>query len=228
MRPFGSAQIRDNEGANQVAGSDEVADPLRNRTVNVPLVVNMRVEKVSAEVEALANLYVDRLGLRGHTLWLTEDRRQFEHWLDRAVGSKAGGAYVFLSQSNAHAILINTARIDLEQPKALEIVVCEEFLHMRHWIDGDRRRHAHHGHDRISVQVAQLTGATMEEVRGCLKPVNRRPYKYTYACPTCGVEVRRRRRGTWSCGRCSPVFSRQHVLVLREKSSLDAELDPVT
>jgi hypothetical protein len=27
--------------------------------------------------------------------------------------------------------------------------------------------------------------------------------------------VPRRRRGTWSCGRCAPSFTREHVLVLR-------------
>jgi predicted SprT family Zn-dependent metalloprotease len=179
----------------------------------------VRIANVSPAVEELASIYVHRLGLVGNTVWLTEDRRQFEAWLGRPVGSAIGGAYAYLSRSGAHAVLIHTSRIDLDKPRSLEIVVCEEFLHMRHWLDGDRRRHSHHGYDRIAVQVAQLTGATMEEVRNCLKPILRRPFRYLYACPACGIEVPRRRRGTWSCGRCAPSFSHEHVLVLRRAIS---------
>jgi predicted SprT family Zn-dependent metalloprotease len=179
----------------------------------------VHIENVSPAVEELAKTYVSRLGLGGNVIWLTEDRRQFEAWLGRPVGGAIGGAYAYLPRRRAHAILIHTSRIDLDKPRSLEIVVCEEFLHMRHWLEGDRRRHAHHGYDRIAVQVAQLTGATMEEVRSCLKPVERRPFKYLYVCPACGIEVPRRRRGTWSCAQCAPSFSPEHVLVLRRAIS---------
>jgi predicted SprT family Zn-dependent metalloprotease len=110
-----------------------------------------------------------------------------------------------------HLILINLKRIDLSQPNSLEIVVCEELLHMRHRIDGDRRRHAKHGYDRIAVQVSELTGASMDEVRSCVKPVKRRAPKYIYGCPKCHVagwasgpadDARRRSTGDINCGSC--------------------------
>jgi predicted SprT family Zn-dependent metalloprotease len=36
----------------------------------------------------------------------------------------------------------------------------------------------------------------------------RRPYRYLYACPVCGLEVPRRRTGRWYCRRCAPVHGR--------------------
>jgi ribosomal protein L37AE/L43A len=77
---------------------------------------------------------------------------------------------------------------------------------MRDHLDGDRRRHAKHGYDRIAHRVAALTGATLDEIRAALLPVRRRPPRFLYACPACHGRVARRLRGTWSCGRCSPVF----------------------
>ena len=185
-------------------------------TGTVPLKNFERSNEVSPAVEGLANVYRERLGLSGQTIWLTESRQTFESWLGRRVRPSIGGAYAYLLKTQAHAILINVSMIDLQQPRSLEIVVCEEFLHMRHWLDGDRRRHARHGYDRIAVQVAQLTGASMDEVRGCLKQVERGPYRYVYGCPACRRQVPRRRRGTWSCGLCAPSFSSQHVLVLQQ------------
>lgn len=168
-------------------------------------------------VRALVIRYVDRLGLPTDELMITVDKREFESWLGRRVGSSLGGAYVYLPRRRRHAILINLPRIDLDQPRALEIVVCEELVHMRDWIDGDRRRHAKHGHDRIAWRVAELTGASLEEVRTPLVPVRRRPFKYVYACPGCGRTVQRRRKGRWSCGACAPRFDPRFELRIVEK-----------
>jgi predicted SprT family Zn-dependent metalloprotease len=135
------------------------------------------------------------------------------------VNAAIGGGYIYLPRRRAHAILINLPRIDLSQPRALEIVVAEELLHMRDWIDGDRRRHAHHGYDRIASRVVELTGASIEEVRSPLLPQERRPYKYLYACPGCGRTVKRRRKGRWSCGHCSPTFdTRFELRIVRQLS----------
>lgn len=163
---------------------------------------------------ALIHRYIVRLALPTDRLWITTNRRQFEQWLGRRVAASIGGAYVYHPVRQAHLVLINLPKIDLSKPKALEIVVAEELLHMRDFLDGDRRRHAKHGYDRIAVRVAELTGATLEEVRACLLPPQRRPARYRYQCPSCGQTVQRRKRGTWSCGQCAPTFDPRFVLQL--------------
>ena len=162
----------------------------------------------------LLRRYLDRLDLPTDRLRVTTDRRTFERWLGRRVGSSLGGAYAFLPRPGEHAVLINLPRIDRTRPRALQIVVAEELVHMRDHLDGDRRRHAKHGHDRIAHRVARLTGASLDEIRNCLLPVRRRPARYLYACPACGKQIRRRVRGTWSCASCSPRFDRRFVFHL--------------
>jgi hypothetical protein len=161
--------------------------------------------------------YVARLRLPTDRLKVTTTRATYARWIKRQVGSAVGGAYVFVPRSREHVVLINLPRIDRRKPKAVEIIVAEELLHMRDAIDGDRRRHAKHGYDRIAYRVAEMTGASLEDVRTCLIPVARRPFRYVYACPSCGLLVRRRVRGTWSCRRCSPVFDPRFVLRLTDK-----------
>lgn len=166
--------------------------------------------------------YIAKLRLPTGDLWVTDRRQTYNEWVGRKVGGSIGGAYVYHPGRDKHLILINLRRIDLTLPKSLEIVVCEELLHMRHRIDGDRRRHAKHGHDRIAVQVSELTGATIDEVRSCVKPVKRRAPKYVYACPNCQMEIPRSRTGVWSCGRCSPTFDRRFQLRLVHTGDRDA------
>ncbi|MCA9859604.1 MAG: hypothetical protein KC438_07775 [Thermomicrobiales bacterium] len=178
-------------------------------------------------VEAYVERYIAKLSLPTEDLWITTNRKTYNDWVGRRVGGSIGGAYVYHPGRGKHLILINLKRINLSQPKSLEIVVCEELLHMRHRIDGDRRRHAKHGYDRIAVQVSQLTGASMDEVRSCIKPTRRRSPKYIYACPKCKVEIPRSRTGVWSCGRCSPTFDRRFQLQIVRRFDADgAELVP--
>jgi len=170
------------------------------------------MQQIPENVRVLVERYLERLQLDGEDLLITVERREFERWLGRRVSASIGGAYVYIPRLAKHAVLINLPRIDLEQPRALEVVVAEELVHMRDWIDGDRRRHAHHGHDRIAWRVVELTGATIEEVRSALLPPKRRPYRYLYGCPACGRTVPRRRKGRWSCGRCAPTFDPRYEL----------------
>ncbi len=158
--------------------------------------------------------YVVRLSLPTGQLKVTTSRATYGGWLGRSIPSTYGGAYAFLTRTKEHAVLIHLERIDRSKPRALEVVVAEELVHMRDRLDGDLRRHAKHGHDRIAHNVAALTGASLDEIRSALLPVNRRPLRYTYECPTCRGQVRRRVRGTWSCSRCSSRFDRRHVLRL--------------
>jgi predicted SprT family Zn-dependent metalloprotease len=179
--------------------------------------------KVDPEVRAHLEAYAERLGLSLDNVLITTRRSEFERWVERQIGASIGGAYVYLPLKQRHAILINLARINHDNPRAVELVVAEELIHMRDHIDGDRRRHAKHGYDRIARRIADLTGATLEEIRTCTLPAKRRPAKYHYACPGCGTRVARRKRGTWSCGRCSPVFDRRFVLQFVGEIAQEAE-----
>ena len=158
-------------------------------------------------------------------LLITTSRRVFGRWLGRRIPSSYGGAYVFLSQSQEHAILINLERIDHRQPKSLEIVVAEELMHMRDWLDGDRRRHARHGHDRIAVRVAQVTGASMDELRTALVPVQPREYRYIYTCPNCGRSIKRKRTGAWACRPCWEQTGRKFLLAVTDAAAGDPRRD---
>ena len=173
-------------------------------------VVDDRVDH--ADTGELLQRYIRLLELPVDRLRVTTDRLIFERWLGRRVRASIGGAYAFLPRTGEHLILINLPRIDRSQPRALEVVVAEELVHMRDRLDGDLRRHAKHGHDRIAYRVSALTGASLEEIRGALLPIARRPLRYVYGCPSCGATVPRRRRGTWSCGRCAPTFDRRFIL----------------
>lgn len=158
--------------------------------------------------------YLAVLALPEDRLRVTTDKRVFERWLGRRLGGTIGGAYVFLPRYQEHAILINLPRIDRTRPRSLEVVVAEELIHFRDALDGDRRRHAKHGHDRIAYRVAEITGAGLAEIRTALKPAARRPVRYIYECASCGRRVQRRIRGTWSCGGCSSRFEARFVLRL--------------
>ena len=166
------------------------------------------------EPEAHLQRYLSLLDLGAHTLWVTTERRTFETWLGRKVRASIGGAYTFDPRDGRHLILVNLARIDRSNPRAVEVVVAEELVHMRDRLDGDLRRHAKHGYDRVAYRVATLTGATLDEIRSATVAPKRRPGKYIYACPGCGNRVPRRVRGTWSCARCAPRFDPRFVLRL--------------
>ena len=166
------------------------------------------------EVRIHLERYVPLLRLNDEPLWVTTNRPEFERALGRRIGASVGGAYVYHPKRQCHLILINLARIDRAKRRAVELVVTEELVHMRDWIDGDRRRHARHGHDRIAVRVSELTSATLEEIRECLLPVRRRNVRYLYRCPGCQQTIERKRQGIWSCARCSPRFDRRYIFVL--------------
>ncbi len=130
------------------------------------------------ETRELLERYVTLLALPTDRLRVTTERRVFESWLGRRLRGSIGGAYTFAPASGDHLILINLPRIDQLRPRSLEVVVAEELLHMRDRLDGDLRRHAKHGHDRIAHRVSALTGATLDEIRASVLPPVRRPARY--------------------------------------------------
>ena len=181
----------------------------------------MLLDVVDPETIDLLTRYLQRLRLPTNRLRVTTDRMTFAQWLGRRVRSEVGGAYVYLPGLGDHAVLINLARIDRSRPKALEVVVAEELLHIRDWLDGDHRRHAKHGYDRVTHRVAVLTGASLDEVRACLLPISQRPLRYVYACPACDLRIARRVRGQWSCGRCASSFDPRFRLRLVATADLE-------
>lgn len=166
------------------------------------------------ETRRLLEQYIAALDLPTDRLRVTTERREFERWIGRRVSSAIGGAYTHSPRTGEHLILINLRRIDQSLPRSLEVVVAEELIHMRDRLDGDLRRHARHGYDRIARRVADVTGASLEEIRSATIAPVRRPARFTYRCPSCGVTIARRTRGTWSCGRCSSRFDARFVLQL--------------
>jgi hypothetical protein len=167
-----------------------------------------------AETQAYLEHYLALLQLPREHLFVTTKRAVFEAWLGRRLRSSIGGAYWFNPKNGNHYVLINLPRIDQARPRSLEVVVAEELIHMRDRLDGDLRRHAKHGYDRIATRVSTLTGASLDDIRAALIPTKRRPPKFLYACPGCGTEFARQRQGRWSCGRCAPRFDSRFVLQL--------------
>jgi hypothetical protein len=190
--------------------------PRRRLSITSDMVMNWLFDH--EETRELLERYVALLALPTDRLRVTTERRVFESWLGRRLRSSVGGAYAFAPVSCDHLILINLPRIDQSWPRSLEVVVAEELLHMRDRLDGDLRRHAKHGHDRIAHRVSALTGATLDEVRTSVRAPSRQPGRYVYACPSCGVQVPRHRQGTWSCGKCAPRFDPKFLLRLHSMS----------
>jgi predicted SprT family Zn-dependent metalloprotease len=168
--------------------------------------------------------YIEILRLEEERLWVATDRMSFEIAINRQLSSSIGGAYIFDRRRNAHLILINLERIDRSKPRSVELVVVEELVHMRDWIDGNRRRHAKHGYDRIAYRVAELADASLDEIRSCLVPVRRLPSRYLYRCPGCQRTITRKRKGTWSCARCSSRFDPRFVFQLER----DLRFEPMS
>lgn len=159
-----------------------------------------------AETVSLVRAYAERLAIGGVSCMVTTRRADFKRWLGRAVPASYGGAYAYDPRQDRHLVLINLDRIDRRRPRAVEIVICEELLHLRDRLDGDLRRHAKHGHDRIARRVAALVGVPIDDVRSCLLPTASRSYRYVVRCDACGWHVLRKKRGRWAC----PVCWRNH------------------
>lgn len=77
----------------------------------------------------------------------------------------------------------------VDRPHELRGTMLHEMLHL----------HLRRGHDAEFRREARRLGAPL----WAEGPARRRPYKYVYRCPHCLLEVLRRRKGSWSCGRCS-------------------------
>jgi hypothetical protein len=182
----------------------------------------VHIEDCDERVVELVQIYLERHQLPTENLSVTTSRHVFSRWIGRKVPFRIGGAYSMHPVTKAHRIFVHLYRLDLAKPFALDVVVAEELIHMRDHLRGDFRRHAHHGHDRIAIEVERWTGISPAQQRSIFLPQRRRLFQHLYECPRCRSIVPRRRRGTWSCSRCSPSFSRR--LVLRE---IDMDSAPI-
>jgi predicted SprT family Zn-dependent metalloprotease len=73
-------------------------------------------------------------------------------------------------------------------PEDITITMLHEMLHL----------HLERGHDNVFNQAATALGVPLKS-RG---RADRRPYKYLYACPNCGIKIKRRIKGDWACAIC--------------------------
>lgn len=111
-------------------------------------------------------------------------------------------------------------------PLGIEVTVAHELIHLADRVSGNPRKHRCHGYDSISVDEAAITERDPELLRALLREetVRRedalrqaRPYRYLYACPSCGKEYPRVKRYSKpvSCGRCDKRYNAAFVLQLK-------------
>lgn len=171
-------------------------------------------------------------------LAITQERREFTQWTGKRLNSMALGCYCYLPApaaqrrslltgdgklaSHRHLIFIES---DM-QPRALEVTVAHELIHLADRVNGTPRRHRHHGYDSIAADEAAVTGYSLEELRRLLNEESqrldaqrraRRPIRYLYQCPGCGKEYPRTRRYSQavSCSSCDKHYNPRFLLHLK-------------
>lgn len=182
--------------------------------------------------------YWQKLALPAHELALlamTQDRQEYSRWTGKRLHSMILGCYCYMPPGTAkgrgesvqqasphrHLIFIEPAM----QPKAIEVTVAHELIHLSDRVHGTPRRHHHHGYDAIAADEAAVTGYSLEELRSLLheestrrEQVRRqhRPIRYLYACPHCGKTYPRTRRYSQSvsCSSCDKSYNPRFRLLL--------------
>lgn len=176
-------------------------------------------------------------------LAITQERREFTRWTGKRLNSMALGCYCYLPApaaprrtlfshvaaemkstlpSHRHLIFIEPGM----QPRALEVTVAHELIHLADRVNGTPRRHRHHGYDSIAADEAAVTGYSLEELRRLLHEESQhreaqcralRPIRYLYECPGCGKEYPRTRRYSQavSCSTCDKSYNPRYRLRLK-------------
>ncbi len=196
--------------------------------------------------------YWQKLRLPAHELCrlaLTQDRQEFMRWTGKRLNNMALGCYCYLAappQATRKSFTTRLARplpglehslqprvpghrhlIFIEpdlQPRALEVTVAHELIHLADRVNGTPRRHRHHGYDAIAADEAAITGYDPDELRRLLheesarRETQRRPLRYLYLCPHCGKQYPRIRRYSHpvSCSQCDKIYNPRYRLVLQE------------
>lgn len=148
-------------------------------------------------------------------LAITQDRQEYIRWMGKRLQHMVIGCYCYVTldrgkgQEYWHIIFIEPNM----QPKAVEVTLAHELIHMADRVKGIPRKHHHHGYDSIAVDEAALTGCSMEELRALVVEASkgreqalrtRNPIRYIYECPGCGMQYPRTRRysSPVSCSQC--------------------------
>jgi predicted SprT family Zn-dependent metalloprotease len=93
-------------------------------------------------------------------------------------------------------------RYHVEYPAEVESTLKHELIHAA----GIR------GHGADFLAEARRLGCDVRAM-----PMPGRPFRWVYACPACGAEVRTRRKVDYSCGRCSPRWNPRYRLTLKRE-----------
>jgi ribosomal protein L37AE/L43A len=189
----------------------------------LPWRTNVQIVDCDPRVVDLVIEYVARLELPHEHLSITTSRTVFSDWIGRTMPFRIGGAYAMHPVTRQHLILVHLERLNLDKPWAIEVVVAEELIHMRDHLRGDYRRHSHHGHDRIAVEVARITGFTPEQQRDIFGERTVLPYRHFYQCPKCHTIIIRKRRGRWGCRACQGRYRKQFLFVEVAAASVPQE-----
>ncbi len=164
-------------------------------------------------------------------LALTQDRREFRQWTGKRLHTMVLGCYCYLPaprRSSTSEAIAHRHIIFIEpdmQPRAIEVTVAHELIHLADRVNGTPRRHRHHGYDSIAADEAAVTGYSLEDLRALLHEESekrerarraRRPIRYLYQCQHCGKNYPRTRRYSQavSCSSCDKHYNPRFRLLL--------------
>ncbi|GCE18779.1 hypothetical protein [Dictyobacter kobayashii] len=191
--------------------------------------------------------YWDKLQLSQaelNVLALTQDRQEYMRWTGKRLNTMALGCYCYIpvpalsarQRASAPAdVLLHRHLIFIEpamQAKSIEVTIAHELIHLADRVQGNPRRHRHHGYDSIAIDEAAITGYPVEDLRALLHEESlsrervrraRRPIRYVYQCPGCGKQYPRTRRYSQavSCSSCDKVYNPRYCLALVSTNGTD-------
>lgn len=180
-------------------------------------------------------------------LAMTQNRQEYMRWTGKRLNLMALGCYCYIpaptltTKSSASLIeeylLAHRHLIFIEpsmQSASIEVTVAHELIHLSDRVQGNPRRHHHHGHDAIAVDEAAITGYAIEDLRKLLHEESirrehmrrqRRPIRYMYQCSHCGKLYPRTRRYSQpiSCSSCDKHYNPQFSLQLMPALPIEGE-----
>jgi predicted SprT family Zn-dependent metalloprotease len=180
-------------------------------------------------------------------LALTQDRQEYMRWTGKRLNLMALGCYCYIPVApsvlkpsmlfageklpqHRHLIFIEPTM----QAASIEVTVAHELIHLSDRVQGNPRRHHHHGYDSIAADEAAITGYAVEDLRKLLHEESnkrehmrreRRPIRYMYQCSHCGKLYPRTRKYSLqiSCSSCDKHYNPQFSLQLLPSLPVEGE-----